>query len=100
MRMCVCVCVCVRARALIILAGAGIYIPMTAVEIAKGNDAGVEPHINLVGLFVGNGCTGNQTPSVRALCPPPLGSNGLFVWCMCRSPQIHLLMRDTLLLCV
>ena len=38
-------------------------IPMTAVEIAKGNDAGLEPSINLVGLFVGNGCTGNKTPS-------------------------------------
>ena len=36
---------------------------MTAVEIAKGNDAGLEPSINLVGLFVGNGCTGNKTPS-------------------------------------
>ena len=36
-------------------------------EIAKGNDAGLEPRINLVGLFVGNGCTGNKTPSVR-LC--------------------------------
>ena len=36
---------------------------MTAVEIAKGNDAGLSPSINLVGLFVGNGCTGNKTPS-------------------------------------
>jgi hypothetical protein len=34
---------------------AGIYIPMTAAEIAKGNDAGLLPRINLVGLFVGNG---------------------------------------------
>jgi carboxypeptidase C (cathepsin A) len=42
---------------------AGIYIPMTAAEISKGNDLGLEPHINLVGLFVGNGCTGNKTPS-------------------------------------
>ena len=50
---------------------AGIYIPLLAAEIATGNDAtvppsgwqGAWPHINLVGLFVGNGCTGNKTPS-------------------------------------
>eukprot|EP01052_Picozoa_sp_SAG31_P054635 SAG31_NODE_14658_length_794_cov_0.804317_2_plen_39_part_01 len=36
---------------------------MTAMEILNGNNAGLEPRIPLVGVLVGNGCTGNKTPS-------------------------------------
>lgn len=36
---------------------AGIYVPMLTKEVVKGNKRGVEPHINIKGYMVGNGCT-------------------------------------------
>eukprot|EP01052_Picozoa_sp_SAG31_P014399 SAG31_NODE_893_length_11177_cov_10.241806_4_plen_592_part_00 len=45
---------------------AGIYIPTLADQITHGNDAG-KTRINLVGLMIGNGCTGSDTPSCGQL---------------------------------
>jgi len=36
---------------------AGIYVPTLTAEVARGNDAGQLPYINVKGYLVGNGCT-------------------------------------------
>lgn len=43
---------------------AGIYCPLLAEQVLHHNrDHAAERHINLAGLFVGNGCTGKASPS-------------------------------------
>ncbi|GIL64198.1 hypothetical protein Vafri_18178, partial [Volvox africanus] len=50
---------------------AGIYVPNLVHQVLVGNEEGEEPHINIVGYLVGNGCTderydGNAHPPYAA----------------------------------
>jgi serine carboxypeptidase-like clade I len=54
---------------------AGKYVPMLAREVVRGNKAGKQPRINIVGYAVGNGCTDAQYDG-NAL-PPFLAGRGL-----------------------
>mmetsp|Transcript_17479 Transcript_17479/g.29987 ORF Transcript_17479/g.29987 Transcript_17479/m.29987 type:complete len:529 (+) Transcript_17479:45-1631(+) len=74
---------------------AGVYVPNLALAVAEGNEKGSEPHINLQGILVGNGCTdaevdGNALPafvSGKSLIPQTLMATlGTACACSAASP--------------